>query len=204
MPNVGKSTLLNALRQVGVHKGKAAKTGAQPGVTRAIGTTVKIIEAIGDREGVYLIDTPGVFIPYVPNAESMLKLALCANVKDYIIEPVTLADYLLFHMNLKDFRLYEKYTHPTNDIMVLLNAVGRKTGRLKKGGEPHIEASALWFIQQWRQGCLGRFILDDISQDSLEINRREMQNLDTSVNQARKLEKESRRLRSQTINRDAW
>ena len=48
MPNVGKSSLLNALRQVGVHKGKAAHTGAQPGVTRKIGTTVKIIEATED------------------------------------------------------------------------------------------------------------------------------------------------------------
>lgn len=44
MPNVGKSTLLNALRAIGVRKGKVAKTGAQPGVTRKIGSAVKIIE----------------------------------------------------------------------------------------------------------------------------------------------------------------
>ncbi|KAG9757032.1 GTPase, partial [Aureobasidium melanogenum] len=76
MPNVGKSSLLNALRKEGVGKGKAAHTGAQPGVTRKISTSVKIIDSTEDGEGVYLLDTPGVFIPYVPDAEAMLKLAL--------------------------------------------------------------------------------------------------------------------------------
>lgn len=55
MPNVGKSSLLNALRAVGVGKGKAERTGGQPGVTRKVGTSVKVCE----DPDVYLIDTPG-------------------------------------------------------------------------------------------------------------------------------------------------
>lgn len=99
MPNVGKSSMLNALRKEGVGKGKAAYTGAQPGVTRKISTSVKIAEGEEDGEGVYLLDTPGVFVPYVPDAEAMLKLALCGSVKDTIIAPTTLADYLLFQID---------------------------------------------------------------------------------------------------------
>ncbi|KAJ1838768.1 Mitochondrial GTPase 1, partial [Coemansia sp. RSA 2703] len=41
MPNVGKSSIINALRRVGVGRGKAASTGAKPGVTRAMSSKIK-------------------------------------------------------------------------------------------------------------------------------------------------------------------
>jgi hypothetical protein len=67
MPNVGKSTLLNSLRSQGVKKAKAAVTGAQPGVTRKIGTEVKILEGRGKNGegGVYILDTPGRGLPEI-------------------------------------------------------------------------------------------------------------------------------------------
>lgn len=42
MPNVGKSSLLNALRRVGTGKGKAASTAPTPGHTRKLTGTVRI------------------------------------------------------------------------------------------------------------------------------------------------------------------
>ena len=158
MPNVGKSSLLNAMRRVGVGKGKAAITGGQPGVTRKIATSVKISE----DPLVYLIDSPGVFVPYVPNSETMLKLGLVGCVKDTIIPPVTLADYLLYQMNKHDPTLYGMYHPPTNNVMDLLIEVAKKTGRLMRGGEPDLEATALWIVGRWRSGLLGRFTLDDV------------------------------------------
>lgn len=223
MPNVGKSSLLNAVRHVGMHKGKAAYTGAQPGVTRKISHSgVKIIASPtantgtsdGDRGGggggggggeggVYLLDTPGVFVPYVPNSESMLKLALCGNVKDTIIDPTTMVDYLLYHLNLQDPRLYAQYHTPTNDVMALLDAVAHKTGRLRKGGEADFEASALWVIQQWRIGKLGRFVLDEVLVGGGEKRRMEDEEWGGSMNQARKKEKEGRRELSRSRRVDA-
>lgn len=196
MPNVGKSSLLNALRKMGVHKGKAAFTGAQPGVTRKIGTTVKILEGSETGEGVYLMDTPGVFVPYVPNAESMLKLALCGSVKDTIIPPTTLADYLLYHLNLYNPQVYSEYFRPTNDVMDILAAMAEKTGRLKKGGMPDVEASALWMIQRWRNGHLGRFVLDEVTTSSMEADRRDVEGLGGSLSHARRADKDMRRQRS--------
>ena len=196
MPNVGKSSLLNALRQVGVQKGKVASTGAQPGVTRKIGTSVKIIDGNESGGGVYLMDTPGVFMPYVPDAESMLKLALCGSVKDTIIAPTTLADYLLFQLNLYDPDVYRDYAAPTNDIMTFLGAVAQKTGRLQKGGIADEEAAALWMIQRWRQGFLGRFLLDHVTTDSMDAALRRMQGLASSMSQARLAAKNVRRQRS--------
>jgi ribosome biogenesis GTPase A len=212
MPNVGKSTLLNALRAQGIGKGKVAATGAQPGVTRKVSSSgVKIIPSEDDMEvvnnvaknklqgvggGVYLLDTPGVFIPYVPDAEAMLKLALCGSVKDTIIAPVMLADYLLYHLNLHSPTLYSEYATATNDIMEVLTEVAKKTGRLGKGGVVDTEATALWIIQQWRGGQLGRFLLDEINEGSLEKAKIDEEGVTPSLNQARKAERERRRERN--------
>lgn len=198
MPNVGKSSLLNALRKEGLGKAKAARTGAQPGVTRKIATSVKIILGNEKSEGVYLLDTPGVFVPYVPDAEAMLRLALCGSVKDTIVHPTTLADYLLFHMNKVDAGLYEQYCPPTNDIRELLSAVATKTGRLQKGGTPDLEASALWIIQRWRNGHLGRFVLDEVSEDALADYSDASANAAPSMTQARKAFKDMQRQKSKS------
>lgn len=196
MPNVGKSTLLNALRREGVGKGKAAQTGAQPGITRKIGTGVKIVQAdeMG-AGGVYLLDTPGVFMPYVPDASAMLKLALCGSVKDNVIPPTNLADYLLYQINLHDPSVYAEYSQPTNDILPLLDAMAHKTGRLQRGGTPDLEGTALWMIQRWRNGHLGIFTLDDINEELLEGRGNEAV-VRSSLNQARKAGKEALRLRT--------
>ncbi|KAF1847441.1 mitochondrial GTPase 1 [Cucurbitaria berberidis CBS 394.84] len=211
MPNVGKSTLLNALRAHGIGKGKVAATGAQPGVTRKVGSGVKIIPSEDDMEamdssmqkklkgvggGVYLLDTPGVFIPYVPDAEAMMKLALCGSVKDTIIAPVMLADYLLYQLNLQSPTLYSEYAPATNDIMELLSEIAKQTGRLGKGGTVDTEATALWMIQKWRTGNMGRFLLDQVEETSLEKAKLDEEGVSPSWNQARKAERERRRARN--------
>lgn len=203
MPNVGKSSLLNALRRVSMNKGKAARTGDQPGVTRKIGTTVKIIEGSEDFGGVYLVDTPGVFIPYIPDPESMLKLALCGSVKDTIIAPSLLADYLLFHLNKQNPEIYAQYSVPTNDVSHMLEGIAKKTGRLQKGGIPDMDASALWIIQRWRDGKLGKFVLDDLSEEFIAEARRHKRGLGISLSQAKKDDKIARKQRNASPQADA-
>ncbi|KAF7518144.1 hypothetical protein PCG10_000632 [Penicillium crustosum] len=191
MPNVGKSTLINNLRNSGTGKAKALKTGQQPGITRKIATQVKII----DRENgshVYVLDTPGVFMPYVPEAENMLKLALCGCVKDNVISPITLADYLLYHINLNDPTVYKRWSEPTNDVVPLIESFARQTGLLAKGGVPMMDGAALLFIQKWRQGELGRFLVDDLE---AEQQRREdpTQTPRMSMTQALRVERTTRK-----------
>ncbi|TVY39694.1 Mitochondrial GTPase [Lachnellula occidentalis] len=201
MPNVGKSSLLNALRMAGVKRAKAASTGAQPGVTRKIASGVKIVDRDDEKgvEGVYLVDTPGVFIPFVPDAEAMMKLALVGSVKDTIIAPVTLVDYLLYWMNRNvegGEGLYGEYCAPTNDVVELLEGVCRKTGRLGKGGVPDLDAAALWIVQRWRQGHLGTFLLDEVVEDGLA--RKLDEEVVVSLSQAKKQKKQDQVARAKS------
>jgi ribosome biogenesis GTPase A len=197
MPNVGKSSLLNALRMEGVQRKKAAQTGAQPGVTRSIASGVKIIDRNQHKgiENVYIVDTPGVFVPFIPDSEAMLKLALCGSVKDTIIPPVSLCDYLLYCINKQEDGpvLYQDFCSPTNDVQILLESVCRKTGRLAKGGVPELEAAALWIIQKWRQGHFGYFVLDEITPESLA--RDTIRESTMSFSQAKKQAKDAQRAR---------
>lgn len=195
MPNIGKSTLINGLRNYGVKKAKAAQSGGQPGVTRKIGTPIKIIERESGSH-VYVLDTPGVFMPYVPDAENMLKLALCGCVKDSVISSLTLADYLLYHINLHDERAYQRWSEPTNEIGSLLENFARYTGLLAKGGIPNIDLAALHFIQKWRSGELGQFILDHLQ---AEQSRRQegITESATSITQALKADRMAKKGRNQ-------
>ena len=192
--------MLNALRMAGVYKAKAALTGAQPGVTRKIASGVKIIDKDEEAgtESVYLVDTPGVFIPFVPDAEAMLKLALCGSVKDTIIAPTTLADYLLYHINKQQNgqNIYGEYCRPTNDVNEFLEGICRKTGRLGKGGVPDLDAAALWIIQRWRQGYMGTFVLDEVTEDGLE--KKTSEDAEMSLSQARKQVKDAQRIRAKS------
>ncbi|KAI1392128.1 P-loop containing nucleoside triphosphate hydrolase protein [Hypoxylon trugodes] len=202
MPNVGKSTLLNALRRNGMQLPGAARVGSQPGITRKMSAPVRVIpadEAAGIEQGVYVIDTPGVFVPYVSNVEAMLKLSLVGCVKTGVVPTEIIADYLLFQLNLRDPELYSEYSPPTNDVLVFLDGVARRTGKLLKFGEPNREVAADWIIWQWRKGFLGQFGLDDVSEENLralaekKLAGAEEQPL--SMNQARKKEKEARKAR---------
>ncbi|KAI5925853.1 P-loop containing nucleoside triphosphate hydrolase protein [Camillea tinctor] len=204
MPNAGKSTLLNALRRVGMRRAGAARTGAQPGVTRKLGTAVRVIAedaGAGLDEGVFVLDTPGVFVPHVGDLESMLKLSLVGCVKDGLVAAETLADYLLFRLNLRDPAVYaDLCAAPTNDVREFLDAVASRTGKLQKGGVPCREQAADWVVQQYRKGNLGRFVLDDISEDGLAAYSRKLAGEgpqeSISMNQARKREKEARKAKN--------
>ncbi|KAH7037336.1 P-loop containing nucleoside triphosphate hydrolase protein, partial [Microdochium trichocladiopsis] len=168
MPNAGKSSLLNALRSKGTKKkGTVSRTGDEPGVTRQVQTPVRVTEDDGDIPAVQVYDTPGVFVPYVADVESMLKLSLVGCVKDGIVPVETIADYLLFRLNLHDPGLYSRWSAPTNSVEDFLDNVGRKRGMLGAGGEPSRLRAADWIVQQWRKGKLGRFCLDDLSEDNL-------------------------------------
>ncbi|KAI5464533.1 P-loop containing nucleoside triphosphate hydrolase protein [Mariannaea sp. PMI_226] len=197
MPNVGKSTLLNTLRKLGTRgkKAKAAKTGDQAGVTRKVGTPVRILETEengGVGDGVYVLDTPGIFQPYIEDGETMLKIAMMQGIKTGLIPDEVLADYLLYRLNLWDPALYERWSEPTNDVNQFLENVSLKEGKIKKGGAPNWQKAAARVLSQWRNGELGRYVLDDLSEEAIVKHQTRLVEPALSLNQAKKQQKLAR------------
>ncbi|KAK3847636.1 MAG: P-loop containing nucleoside triphosphate hydrolase protein [Linnemannia gamsii] len=203
MPNVGKSSLINSLRRIGVKKGKAAPTGAIPGITRTVAGTIKVL----DSPKVYLIDTPGVMIPHIPDPVSAIKVALTGAISDHLSDEEVIADYLLFQLNqAQDYGYVKLYNiqEPTDDIKVFLPQVAKYIGALKKGGEYNLPAAAQFLVKQYRLGKLGRFTLDDIRPEALEEFLTKEAEDTVSRRQQKKADKiEDRRIKRQ-IQQHKW
>ncbi|KAL7412090.1 P-loop containing nucleoside triphosphate hydrolase protein [Mrakia frigida] len=184
MPNVGKSTLLNQLRNVGMKKGKHFNTSTTAGETKKLTGPLKIHE----KPTILVHDTPGTMPVWLGKgdeaSDKALRIALTNGIKDSLYADDTLAEYLLFKLNL---RAAESDTAPlghpdrvvpfhyglpyseelydsTNDVNVFLTRLGKRIGALKKGGLIDFNRTAAFFLEQYRKGKLGRYTLDDLEQ----------------------------------------
>ncbi|XP_077968118.1 mitochondrial ribosome-associated GTPase 1-like [Styela clava] len=182
VPNVGKSSLINALRRTHLQKGKAAAVGRSPGQTRSLMYKIKVCE----KPLIYLHDTPGILEPKLKDLHSGMKLSLCNTIKDHLVGPAMIADYLLFTLNQKkQFKYMEKYgfQEPCDDIhKVLLNlAIKAKKYQNRKvltgtGSQvikiPDYNYAANLMLADFREGLLGKFIIDDLdeSYDSIDYD----------------------------------
>ncbi|KAI7805230.1 putative mitochondrial ribosome-associated GTPase 1 [Triplophysa rosa] len=170
VPNVGKSSLINAVRRTYLKKGKASKVGGEPGITKAILTKIQVC----DRPIIYLLDTPGVLPPRIENIETGMKLGLCGTILDHLVGEDIIADYLLFSLNRLDrFGYVEKYNleGPCDDIQHVLKCIAVKLGKTKRMKAitgvgnitvqvPDYTAAAYDFIRAFRKGELGKVLLD--------------------------------------------
>uniref|UniRef100_A0A915CT27 G domain-containing protein n=1 Tax=Ditylenchus dipsaci TaxID=166011 RepID=A0A915CT27_9BILA len=123
IPNVGKSSLINALRHNNLGRiNKPAQEGARPGVTVRVQNRIRLM----DKPPLYILDTPGVLNPYFSSIEGAMKLALCNLILESATMPYYVADFMLYYMNkYNDFSYVEilQLPEPTNDIKKLLTHI---------------------------------------------------------------------------------
>ncbi|XP_031503010.1 DAR GTPase 2, mitochondrial isoform X1 [Nymphaea colorata] len=103
IPNIGKSALINSLHQIGrvsaLEKGKLkhAIVSSLPGETKDISSF-----KIASHPNIYILDTPGILAPEIPDSETGSKLAITGAIKDHLIGEYELAQYLLAIFNTSD------------------------------------------------------------------------------------------------------
>ncbi|KAM4030948.1 mitochondrial ribosome-associated GTPase 1 isoform 2-T2 [Anomaloglossus baeobatrachus] len=131
IPNVGKSSLVNALRRLHLRKGKASKVGGEPGITRSMLCKIQVSE----NPLIYLLDTPGVLSPRIESLETGMKLALCGTILDHLVGEDIMADYLLYTLNEHtQHRYVEQYEldEPCSNIATLLKKIALQLGKTQR------------------------------------------------------------------------
>lgn len=151
VPNVGKSTLVNAIL-----KRKVAKTGDQPAITRQQGRW-----DLGDN--MELIDTPGLMWPAIKHPSDGLMLAASHAIGEnaFITEEVAtfLAEILLERYPSLVAARYS-ITTESLDAPGLIEAIARKRGFLLKGNRIDYEKAGNALVHDYRTGALGRISLE--------------------------------------------
>lgn len=150
IPNVGKSTFINALA------GKAcAKTGNKPGVTKGK-------QWIRLNKNVELLDTPGILWPRFEDQAVGLKLAFIGSIKDEILQTEELAAELVTFMN-KNYPgvLESKYNVEEDaDPYGMIARIAEIRHCLVRGNELDTEKASVLLMDDFRNGRLGRLTLE--------------------------------------------
>ncbi|BFZ57650.1 hypothetical protein PYCC9005_004703 [Savitreella phatthalungensis] len=164
-PNVGKSSIINALLSAAKHsRTEPCPTGAEAGVTRSI-------KELKLDSKVKLVDSPGIVFPGASSADiaRMAQLVLLNAIpSQQIIDPLPAVTSILALAASNDeimqgiISLYDlpalvpnsssNFTAP--DPHDFLIHVARKRGRIRRGGIPDVESAARAILSDWRDGRL--------------------------------------------------
>ena len=154
IPNVGKSTLMNALL-----KRRLAKVGDEPAITRAQQTT-----QIGSRQ--WITDTPGLLWPRIEHPSDGLMLAASHAIGRNAMVDDEVAQFLagVLLARYPDL-LARRYSWTAGALSALdplgvIEAIAVQRGLRLRGGVADLEKAASVLVQDYRSGLLGRISLE--------------------------------------------
>lgn len=151
VPNVGKSTLMNALL-----KRKVAKVGDEPAVTKSQQTL-----SFGTH--MTLTDTPGMMWPKIQYDSDGFMLAACHAIGRNAVIDEEVAEFLAGILLARYPQLLaDRYRLDSAlpDAWSVIEAIGRRRGCLLKGGGLDAEKASLVLLNDFRMGVLGRISLE--------------------------------------------
>jgi len=151
IPNVGKSTLMNALL-----KRRVAKVGDEPAVTKSQ-------QSLELDTRTLLTDTPGLMWPKIRYDSDGFMLAASHAVGTNAVIEEEVAAFLAANLLERYPALLEaRYGFATAgmDAVDVIEAVGRRRGCQLRGGGLDREKASLVLLTDYRQGSLGRISLE--------------------------------------------
>jgi ribosome biogenesis GTPase A len=168
IPNVGKSTLMNALL-----KKRVAKVGDEPAVT-------KVQQKLYLDKFTVLVDTPGMLWPKIAMESDGLMLAASHAVGTNAVIEEEVAEFLAtLLLERYPHLLTERYGLKTDgmDGIGVVEGVAARRGFRARGGDLDYEKGAHTLLQDYRQGALGRISLEtpDTRAAALEQHRLAME-----------------------------
>jgi ribosome biogenesis GTPase A len=152
IPNVGKSTFINAIA------GRAAtKTGNKPGVTKGK-------QWIRLNKNIELLDTPGILWPKFEDQQVGLNLAFIGSIKDDLLNIEDLALSLIaFLLENYPNTLKEKYSvTEMKDSVIVLQEVAKNRNCIGRGSELDLVKASGILLDDFRNGRIGRITLEHI------------------------------------------
>lgn len=151
IPNVGKSTLINALAGK-----KKAGVANMPGFT-------KEMQRFDAGPGLQIFDTPGMLWPKFEDMHSGFNLAALGSIKDTIlpIERIALftVPYLISQYS-KDVKARYKWDDIPEDPVIFIDELGKKRGCIVSGGSVDREKACYLLLKELREGKIGRISLE--------------------------------------------
>jgi len=155
VPNVGKSSLINALTG-----GKKASVAPKPGHTKGL-------QRINVSEKFDLFDTPGILWHKFEDPAVGLRLAFLGSVKDEILSVSDLVRELVTDLSALYPQAFAAYWPDPllagateEQVFGRIEAWGKRRGMLAKGGEVAWDRAFQALLSDFRTGKLGRFTLE--------------------------------------------
>lgn len=150
IPNVGKSTFINAFAGKG-----CTKTGNKPGVTKGK-------QWIRLNQNLELLDTPGILWPRFENQQVGERLAMIGSINDEILHADELAAAILIYLQ-KHYqgKIRERYEiEESGDAYAMLKEISIQRKCFLKGEEPDLLRTSRIIVDDFRGGRLGRITLE--------------------------------------------
>ncbi|MEH6825025.1 MAG: ribosome biogenesis GTPase YlqF [Motiliproteus sp.] len=155
IPNVGKSSLINALMGR-----KIAKVGNEPAVT-------KNQQRFVTNNGLAVFDTPGILWPKIVDDDSSYRLAASGAIRDTVVEYEDIALYSLDFL-IKDYPelLLQRFNLAQLPASAheALEEIGRRRGCLKRGGIINRTQAGEVVIGDLRSGLIGRLSFETVGE----------------------------------------
>jgi len=187
IPNVGKSTLMNALL-----KRRVAKVGDEPAVTK---TQQKIYL---DKDTA-IIDTPGLLWPKIAMPSDGLALAASHAIGANALIEEEVAEWLAGEL-LQHYPqlLVARYGFKLEgmDAIAVVEGLAQKRGYRVRGGDWDYEKASHMLLQDYRSGALGRISLETPDRRAAALAAfTEAERVKAELAAARAAEKEAERMK---------